>query len=70
MADTSLGGERRSREAILRTASRKSIEEVQEGEAGHEESVARNLPSWLLDLLSSSFFPAYMTFLGAWVSVM
>ena len=38
--------------------------------SGHEEFVVRNLPSWLLDPLLSSFFPAYVTFLGAWVRVM
>ena len=32
--------------------------------------LSENLPSWLLDPLLSSFFPVYVTFLGAWVRVM
>ena len=38
--------------------------------SGREESLVRNLTSWLLYPLLSSFFPAYVTFLGAWVRVM
>ena len=38
--------------------------------SGREESLVRNLTSWLLYPLLSSFFPAYVTFLGAWVIVM
>ena len=35
-----------------------------------EESVVGNLTSWLFVPLLSSFFPAYVTSLGAWVRVM
>ena len=64
MADTFLGGRAAAEGPSL------GSKQVQEGEAGHEESVVRNLPSWLLDPLLSSFFPAYVTFLGACVSIM